>query len=303
MSWHYNWTNQPSALNSSEVYENAYECWQRFTTVYGWTQEATAAVIANFQSEGALNPCQWQYYSTIGDWDNDRVGLGLGQWTPPSKLADYMGGRAESYIADGNRQIDFTVSNSGQWVQRVNASGYSSFYGASGIPYITSIAQFSASHLMPEDLATCWCACWEGPSRTNFRESYTTRRTRARNWYNEFGGSQSGYGIFCTVVGNGTAVAIPPRVEEGEDIVLKCIPNDNDQLVSIDGRTATGMSVALLQQEVQTVTMHNFDIFVTATFTGDTPEPPTPPPYAERKKMPLWMMVNRRRGNYIMELY
>ena len=285
----------------TDKYENAYECWNRLVNTYNFTQESAAAIIGNFQSEGLLNPAQWQIGSTIGDWYNDNVGLGLGQWTPPHKLGDYCGGNTESAISDGDKQIDFTVTNTGQWVQRVNARGYSTYYGAGGIPYITSIAQFGQSHLMPEDLATCWCACWEGCSRSEFRRTYNTRRDRARYWYDEFAGSQSDYHVYITSSGDGVATATPNHAPDGTSILLECIPNGSEQLLLIDARTPQGYSFALYQQQVQTFIMPQYDLFIDVQFSGSTPTPPTPPPYSERKKMPLWMMLMQKRKSYIME--
>lgn len=301
MTWHYLWTNQ-NLMSDSDKYDNAQEIWNRLVDYYGWTPEATAGVISNFEHEGILNPAQWQIGKTIGDWYDKYTGLGLGQWTPPSKLGNYCGGNTESAISDGDKQIDFTVSEESQWVQRVNSVGYSSYYEMGGIPFIQSIQQYSLSGYEPEDMATCWCACWEGCGKQYFHSTYNSRRTRARYWYEEFGGQQSGYGIYITVIGNGTATAIPSRGEANDPIELRCIPNAPDTLVSIDARDPDGMSIALEQTEVQTFAMKPYDITITVTFTGELPDPPMPVFKWYRNKMPLWMMNKRKRDYYIKEI-
>lgn len=301
MTWHYNWTNQAGSLSSSEKYDNAAEIWDILKHDYGWTDEASAAVIANFQSEGLLNPCQWQIGSTIGDWNGRYTGLGLGQWTPPSKLGSYMGGNDEAHIANGARQVMFTVETPSQWVQRVNSRGYSSYYGASGIPYITSISQFGNSSYTPEDMATCWCACWEGCSKKAFHDSYTTRRSRARYWFTEFGGGTGQYRINLDVTGNGEASAVPRTANAGESVMLECIPFDDDYLYDIEGILEGGQSFALEVWELQYFTMPASNLLIKVKFTGETPIPPEPPvPVFDKEKhhMPIWMypsMRNRRR--------
>lgn len=302
MSWHYNWTNQSNALSSSEMYDNASEIWDILKHDYGWTDEAAAAVIANFQSEGALNPCQWQYGSTIGAWDSGSTGLGLGQWTPPRKLANYMGGADEAHIANGAKQVIFTVEKPEQWVQRVNRNGYSSYYGTGGIPYITSISQFGNSSYPPEDMAICWAACWEGPSKSGFQSSYSIRRSRARHWFNEFSGGGGEYRVNVDITGNGTVTVIPRTANAGESVMLECLPNGEDILLDIYATDSQGQAFALQVWELQYFTMPASNLLIRVTFTGETPIPPEPPTPVfdrnERKHMPIWMypsMRNRRR--------
>lgn len=296
MTWHYNWTNSSSPLTESEAYDNAYEIFNRLTTTHGFTDESASAVIANFQSEGLLNPCQWQIGSTIGDWDDKYTGLGLGQWTPPRKLANALGGTTQSDIANGDGQVDFTVSEESQWVQRINSSGYSKYYQQSGLLYITSIAEFKTRTDSPEDLAIAWCCCWEGCSKSAFDSSYTIRRTRARYWYNEFT-TASGYPISITVSGNGTAWASKDekqiyRAEAGDRITIAGIPNDTDTFITWTVEYPTTLTLEQpLTFATNFFTMPNDRVSLIANFTGETP-PPTPPTptYKNlRRKMPIWM--------------
>lgn len=285
MTWHYNWTNQSNSLSWSEKYENSEEIWDLFINTYGWTEEATAAVISNFQHEGLLNPAQWQIGSTIGTWESNTVGLGLGQWTPASKIGDYCGGRDQSHVEDGAKQIQCVIDDPyGQWVQRVNSSGYSRYYGVGGIPYITSISNFAQSTLDPEDLATCWCACWEGPSKTGFENSYNARREDARYWYEEFRSGVIGHAVLININGNGSAQAVPARAIAGTRITITAIPNDSDTFIEwdvIQGNISINPTL-----NPQSFTMPLENVVLRANFTGATPLPTF---HKESHRMPIWM--------------
>lgn len=284
MTWNYNWTNQGNSLSWSEKYENAEEIWDLFINTYGWTEEATAAVISNFQHEGLLNPAQWQIGSTIGDWNNSRVGLGLGQWTPASKIGDYCGGRDQAHVEDGAKQIQCVIDDPyGQWVQRVNSHGNSTYYQVSGIPYIRSITEFAQSTLNPEDLATCWCACWEGPSKRGFLDSYTARREDARYWYEEFRSGTVGSPILINIIGNGTARAVPVRAIAGTRITITAIPNDNDTFVEwsvLQGNISINPTL-----NPQSFIMPLTTVVLQAEFTGTTPIPKF---NLKIHRMPIW---------------
>lgn len=285
MTWHYNWTNQYNSLSWSEKYENAEEIWDLFINTYGWTEEAAAAVISNFQHEGLLNPAQWQIGSTIGTWENRSVGLGLGQWTPASKIGDYCGGRDRAHVEDGAKQIQCVIDDPyGQWVQRVNSSGYSRYYGVGGIPYITSISNFAQSTLDPEDLATCWCACWEGPTRTGFKDSYNVRREDARYWYEEFRSGVIGHAVLININGNGSAQAVPARAIAGTRVTITAIPNDNETFIEWDVIQGNVNINPTLNPQSFTMPLEN--VVLRANFTGATPLPIF---HKESHRMPLWM--------------
>ena len=289
MTWHYIWTNQLGALTSAQIYDNAKEIWDLLTGTYNFTEQAAAGVIGNFQYESQMNPAQWQYGKTIGDWDNKTTGLGLGQWTPPSKLGDYCGGNTQAAISDGAKQVQFTATNSGQWVQRVNSRGYSDYYGLNGILYFTSIAEYSQATNEPEDMATVWCACWEGCGKKYFQDTYNGRREAARYWYDMFSGSSTGgWVISFQIEGNGVATAVPSRATAGTSILITATP--------ASGETFLGWSVAQSTAVVdptlnpQSFLMVDSPVVLVARFTGITPEPPEP--YwrkTKEKKMPIWM--------------
>lgn len=292
MSWHYIWTNQ-DVMSESDKYDNAEEIWDLLVNTYGWTEESAAAVLGNFQYEGLMNPAQWQIGSTIGDWYDNATGLGLGQWTPPSKLGDYCGGNTQAAISDGDKQVEFTVTNSGQWVQRINSRGYSVYYQYRDLLYITSISDFSQSTEDPEDLATCWCACWEGCSRKAFDDSYHGRRNAARYWYEEFKGGVTGHTITIKIEGNGTATATPARANVGDIVTISASANDNDSFIEWTVETGNITIDPLIS--TQTFIMPDERVIITAEFTGETPVEPLPQKYYYGEhKMPIWMYPSLR---------
>ena len=297
MTWHYLWTNQDE-MPWADKYDNASEIWNLLTITYGWTEEASSAVISNFQHEGLLNPAQWQIGSTIGHWNNDEVGLGLGQWTPANKLGTYCGGNTQQAISDGAKQVQFTVETPGQWVQRVNSNGYSSYYREGGVPYITSITQFGQSSLEPEDLAICWCMCWEGCSRDAYNLSKEARRTDARYWYNEFSGTpHAGHRIRLHAQGNCEPYATlhledTQRIyyaEAGTDVFIHANVGAGDyfEIWTVD---SGGVTIDFDTQPNTFFTMHDSDVDITAHATGSPPTPPTPTGRTvQTGNMPIWM--------------
>ena len=181
MSWIAVWTNRaPSASGYNGLTNNAEIVYDLLTNTYGWTHQAACGVIANLQSESAINPAQWQIGKTIGDWDDEYTGLGIGQWTPPSKIGDVVG-RTQADYMDGDAQVAFLVSNEGQYsTYYLNPDGTSSYYGMSGLPYLTSIAQFSQSTASVQSLAAVWAICWERPRASTAH--IDTRQRNASYW-------------------------------------------------------------------------------------------------------------------------
>jgi len=300
--WWYEWTSGYPSPSSTDVYGNAQRLWD-VLSANGWSDEAIAGCMGNFdyESGGTFNIGQWQHGSTVGDWDNNKVGLGLGQWTPPSKLADYCGGRSETACADGNKQATYTATNYSQWLTSlVNSNGYSSYYGFSGIPYFADLLSYAhdTSHT-PEDMALSFVCIWERGGASEVRKSITTRQNNARKWYEEFA-NLSGHPIFITVEGNGEAWASYHEVEvhragQGDRIELGAVPNQGDTFITWE---VIYPSTLTLEQPLTIpdnyFTMPADKVELKARFTGETPEPePIVPPtvlsLTRKHHMPIWM--------------
>lgn len=187
--WHYITTDGYgwAPTYGTDQTDNAREIWNTLVNQYGWTENSASAVLGNFQVESFINPGQWE----IGyDYDRSR-GFGLGQWTPSTKISNYIGSTDRDAMADGAKQIMFLLSQPGQYsTHYLDTDGSSSYYNETGLPYISSMAEFSQSNASVTDLTKLWAICWERPGSTYYTSSITNRISHANHWKNEFSGSE-----------------------------------------------------------------------------------------------------------------
>lgn len=186
MAWHYvvtdgyNWATP----FGPEYYDNAQEVWN-YLVGSGWTENAAAAVCGNFQVESFLNPGQWE----IGYNYSMSRGTGLGQWTPATKVSNYVGSVNRDAMANGNLQMGLLLSTPSQYSTHYLApDGSSSYYGETGLPYIPDMQSFSQSTASVDDLTKVWAICWERPGAGYYSTSINDRKTDANYWYNQFSG-------------------------------------------------------------------------------------------------------------------
>lgn len=187
--WHYittdgyGWT----PTYGTDQTDNAREIWNTLVNQYGWTENSASAVLGNFQVESFINPGQWE----IGyNYDRSR-GFGLGQWTPSTKISNYIGSTDRDAMADGAKQIMFLLSQPGQYsTHYLDPDGSSSYYNETGLPYISSMAEFSRSNASVSDLTKLWAICWERPGSTYYQSSIASRISHTDHWKNEFSGSE-----------------------------------------------------------------------------------------------------------------
>lgn len=131
----------------------------------GWTDNAIAAMLGNMQVESYLNPAQWQHglnYSMSG-------GFGLVQWTPATKLSDYLG---TYWRTDYDGQLDrirYEWQNELQWTWNVAMTFHDFAVSTDTVDQLTYV--FLRNYENPED----WTA------------SITVRRSNANNWYTYLG--------------------------------------------------------------------------------------------------------------------
>lgn len=188
MAWHYvttdgyGWTNE----YSSDQTDNAAEIWSTLVNVHGWTENAAAAVLGNFQVESFLNPGQWE----IGYNYSMSRGMGLGQWTPATKVSTFVGSTNRDAMADGASQVLLLLNTPSQYkLTYLNPDGSSNYYNESGLPYITSMDDFSHSTASISDLTKVWAITWERPGSIYYQSSKNNRINHANHWYNQFTGS------------------------------------------------------------------------------------------------------------------
>ena len=188
MAWHYVDTDRAgwTSVHSAEQTDNAAEIWLTLVDSNGWTEEAAAAVLGNMQHESYLNPCQWE----IGYNYSMTRGFGLGQWTPATKISDYVGSTNHNVMADGAMQMNYLISTPSQYtLDYLNPDGTSNYYNESGLAYITSMEDFSHSTASIEELTKIWAICWEKPGSGYYASSIQDRIDDANYWYTTFHGS------------------------------------------------------------------------------------------------------------------
>ena len=187
--WHYVTTDgyDWAPTYGTNQTDNAREIWNTLVNQYGWTENSASAVLGNFQVESFINPGQWE----IGyDYDRSR-GFGLGQWTPSTKISNYIGSTDRNAMADGAKQIMFLLYQPGQYsTHYLDPDGSSSYYNETGLPYISSMTEFSQSNASISDLTKLWAICWERPGSTYYTSSIASRISHADHWKNEFSGSE-----------------------------------------------------------------------------------------------------------------
>lgn len=137
-----------------------------------WTLESISAMLGNIRYEGIMNPSQWQY----GLGKSESGGYGLCQWTPATKLLDWL-----PSIDESRTSID------GQ-VQRIN---YEKIYGGQWIitgRYPMSFSDFLTSTDLPSMLASVWLYNYERPKRPQDTESQ--RKDMANTFYEYLSGEE-----------------------------------------------------------------------------------------------------------------
>lgn len=188
MAWHYLTTDAPGWTTpySSDQQDNAFEIWNTLVGVQGWTEEAAAAVLGNFQVESYINPGQWE----IGYNYSMSRGMGLGQWTPATKVSNFVGSTDRDNMANGAAQMNLLISSPGQYnTHYLNPDGSSTYYHETGLPYLADMDDFSHSTASVENLTKVWAICWERPGSTYYTSSKQSRIDHANYWYTVFHGS------------------------------------------------------------------------------------------------------------------
>lgn len=113
MAW--NSSNRP--LTQIEMEANATMIRKFFVERLGWSVNAVAAMLANMQAESTINPGRWESGEVMGDGN----GVGLVQWTPWTKLYEWVENTYGSGTSplDGNVQcerIKWEFEHHQQWI-------------------------------------------------------------------------------------------------------------------------------------------------------------------------------------------
>lgn len=266
MAWHSLWTAKYWALgnyDSQNVLDNATEVYNKMIAS-GWTHEASIGAIANlcYESSG-INAGQWEGRNPQIYYGSDQ-GFGIAQWTPWTKVRDFVGGSTQAIMMDGNAQVEMLLSQGGQWnTHFVNANGYSSYYGIT-VPYFKTFAEYSQGSASVTDMTASYMVCWERPGKDNALE---TRKQYAKYFDEKLGGSITKKYVSILVEGNGTASAEPSNGESGTTVTL------HQQAYGTD----TFEKWEVISGDI-TITDNEFiigdsNVTIRAVFSGETPQP------------------------------
>lgn len=285
-----------------------------------------AAICGCWWRESNVNSGIWESL-IVKDWDyqygtdgSNKGGYGFGQWTNTGtthgRLYNLHTWVTTHGYTDGNPygQLEYLLVED-HWARN-----------SSPRLHYSSLTQFlQSTSTDTDDLVYDFLACWEGVEGDHYSErcgyasdildyinvhqgetaSFITGNrylgrgeilNNALAVYNYMSrGSATGYPIYISSTGNGTASVVPDRVEVDQQFTVYATPNPPDEIVLIQGWTADGQSIAMGQGEVETYTYSQYygdHISIDVEFSGETPPvPPTP----TKKKMPLWMMIGRRK--------
>lgn len=174
-SYYYiNSSSSREVLTKSQRDDNALYIRNYCAAIYpSWTVNAIAAMCGNFAHEGVMNPSQWEY----GRGMSTDYGFGLGQWTPATKILDYLSSLGlPNYSIPGQMdRVNYESINPGtQWIS-------TSTYNLTMIEFLSSVES-------PAWLASAWLYDWERPKNPSLTEAI--RRQDANYYYELLSGSE-----------------------------------------------------------------------------------------------------------------
>lgn len=164
-------SSSKDVLSTSQMESNVSVIYNIIADIYPtWTVNAIAALCGNGQSEGALNPNQWQY----GLNKSLSGGYGLWQWTPATKLIDWCkdNGYANNDILHQIMRLEFERSTG---IQYYKTSAYN-----------FSFTDFLEGNHTVAELAKAWLYNYERPADPASTEAI--RVSRSERWYTYLSG-------------------------------------------------------------------------------------------------------------------
>lgn len=124
MAWAAVWTNSLNALTEAQKENNVNIIYAFFKNL-GWNDLPIAAMLGNMELEGQMNPAQWENGKAIEG--SGAVGFGLSQWTPWTKLANFLGDNWRNDYDGQLRRIEWEAKPENQGQQWVPLSSYESY--------------------------------------------------------------------------------------------------------------------------------------------------------------------------------
>ncbi len=264
MSWH-NKKTGAYAETSTEAYDNAVEVYNYLYDL-GWTLNAISGILGNMGHEGGYNPWRWQSDDVLPKGSSEIYskshGYGLFQYTPASNYIN-NGSKYSGYGPNYSDEVGSQTDGLAQ-LALMNSNELGGYIKTSA--YNLTFAQFKASTDTPEYLAGAWLYNFERPADP--AATLAARQKSARYWYEKLGGvtPSTGHYVNVLVEGNGTAWAIPTKADSGVTITLYETPGED---ATFEGFTVTSGGVEIVDNSF---TMPDNDVYITATFSGETPK-------------------------------
>lgn len=156
-------------LTEAEM-KNNFRCFYGEMHARGWSLNAICGMLGNIQSESQCNPNTWQGLYIYSQPTNTE-GFGLVQWTPYTKIKDWLTqrgvwGKFSQYGTAQCERIEWEVQNNAQWM--------------STSAYPMSFQEFKKSTASPSYLALVFLANYERP----LNPYQPIRGTQAQTIYN-----------------------------------------------------------------------------------------------------------------------
>lgn len=181
--WHAYSTNSGSGdvgyeKESTEAFDNAVIIWSVLYS-YGWTLNAVCGLLGNIDAESSYNPWCWQspvpYHNDTSVLNNDSIGYGLVQWTPPNKYIDSIVSKDSPYYAPHFKDIQGNPNDGYAQLYAIE-NQTDQYYSTAAYP--ETYDEYKHSTKQPDYLASAWMCNYERAGGLEER-----RRTAAIYWY------------------------------------------------------------------------------------------------------------------------
>ncbi len=168
-----NWViNEYGEIGQSGMEKNA-TIIDTFFTQYGWSKNAIAAILGNMQPESGINPARWEN----DDVGNLSGGFGLVQWTPATKLIQWLeeqfalGLLPDADFHNGDNQLFRIIYELENGLQYSPTPGFKETFD-----------EWSTSDKNPGYLAAAFMKNYERPLKQGWGVQIQ-RAKNARQWY------------------------------------------------------------------------------------------------------------------------
>ena len=182
-----NWIfNESGTIGSAGMTNNA-GIIRNFFSGNGWTINAISAIVGNMQVESGINP---------GRWENDDVGnlsggFGLVQWTPATKIRDWIDSAYGGDYTNGDYQLERIIYELNNGLQYAPTKSFKETF-----------FEWSTSTKKPGYLAAAFLCNYERAANTGWGAQISRARI-AESWYQTFTGESPGKwippGLICAM--------------------------------------------------------------------------------------------------------